>query len=44
MPALPRSPIKFGALCWNQYTEWQGLLAAGRLADLLGYDSIWTWV
>jgi alkanesulfonate monooxygenase SsuD/methylene tetrahydromethanopterin reductase-like flavin-dependent oxidoreductase (luciferase family) len=35
--------IKFGALCWNQYTDWQGLLAAGQLADLLGYDSIWTW-
>jgi alkanesulfonate monooxygenase SsuD/methylene tetrahydromethanopterin reductase-like flavin-dependent oxidoreductase (luciferase family) len=43
MPTPKPSPIKFGANCWNQYTDWQGLLAAGRLADLLGYDSIWTW-
>ena len=35
--------VKFGALCLNQYTDWQGLMAAGQLADLLGYDSIWTW-
>ena len=37
------SPLKLGAICWNQYTDWQGLLAAGQLADLLGYDSLWTW-
>ena len=37
------APIRFGALCWNQYTDWQSLHEAGRLADRVGYDSIWTW-
>ena len=35
--------IKLGALCWNQYAEWPSLLEAGRRADRLGYDSLWTW-
>jgi alkanesulfonate monooxygenase SsuD/methylene tetrahydromethanopterin reductase-like flavin-dependent oxidoreductase (luciferase family) len=35
--------VRLGALCWNQYTEWPALLEAGRLADRLGYDSLWTW-
>ena len=35
--------VKIGALCWNQYTEWPGMLEAGVRADGLGYDSIWTW-
>ena len=35
--------IRLGALCWNQYTEWPSLLAAGRRADALGYDTLWTW-
>jgi alkanesulfonate monooxygenase SsuD/methylene tetrahydromethanopterin reductase-like flavin-dependent oxidoreductase (luciferase family) len=35
--------IKLGALCWNQYTDWPSLLAAGLRADRLGYDSLWTW-
>jgi alkanesulfonate monooxygenase SsuD/methylene tetrahydromethanopterin reductase-like flavin-dependent oxidoreductase (luciferase family) len=34
---------KIGANCWNQYTEWPGLLEAGMRADRLGYDSLWTW-
>jgi alkanesulfonate monooxygenase SsuD/methylene tetrahydromethanopterin reductase-like flavin-dependent oxidoreductase (luciferase family) len=37
------SEVKLGALCWNQYTTWSGLLAAGRRADGAGYDSLWTW-
>jgi len=37
------SQVKFGALCWNQYATWPGLLEAGRRADRLGYDSLWTW-
>jgi hypothetical protein len=36
--------IKIGALCWNQYTDWQSLLQAGIRADRLGYDTLWTWV
>ena len=35
--------IRLGALCWNQYTDWQSLLAAGVRADELGYDHLWTW-
>jgi alkanesulfonate monooxygenase SsuD/methylene tetrahydromethanopterin reductase-like flavin-dependent oxidoreductase (luciferase family) len=35
--------LRLGALCWNQYTDWPSLLAAGRRADELGYDSLWTW-
>lgn len=35
--------VKLGALCWNQYTTWPDLLAAGQRADRLGYDSLWTW-
>ncbi len=35
--------IKIGALCWNQYTDWQSLLQAGIRADELGYTSLWTW-
>jgi alkanesulfonate monooxygenase SsuD/methylene tetrahydromethanopterin reductase-like flavin-dependent oxidoreductase (luciferase family) len=35
--------VKLGALCWNQYTSWPGLLEAGKRAERLGYDSLWTW-
>jgi alkanesulfonate monooxygenase SsuD/methylene tetrahydromethanopterin reductase-like flavin-dependent oxidoreductase (luciferase family) len=35
--------MKFGANCWNQYTDWPSLLVAGVRADRLGYDSLWTW-
>ncbi len=35
--------VKIGALCWNQYTDWQSLLQAGIRADELGYDTLWTW-
>ena len=30
--------VKIGALCWNQYTDWQSLQEAGIRADRLGYD------
>ena len=44
---LPRlcgmTETKFGANCWNQYTDWPSLLEAGVRADRLGYDSLWTW-
>jgi len=35
--------IRFGALAWNQYTDWHDLRQAGARADTLGYDDIWTW-
>ena len=34
--------VRIGALCWNQYTDWAALLAAGVRADRLGYDTLWT--
>jgi alkanesulfonate monooxygenase SsuD/methylene tetrahydromethanopterin reductase-like flavin-dependent oxidoreductase (luciferase family) len=37
------SAVRIGALCWNQYTDWPSLLEAGRRADRLGYDTLWTW-
>jgi F420-dependent oxidoreductase-like protein len=37
------SDVRLGALCWNQYTDWPSLLAAGIRAEALGYDSLWTW-
>ena len=35
--------VTLGALCWNQYTDFPSLLEAGRRADRLGYDTLWTW-
>jgi alkanesulfonate monooxygenase SsuD/methylene tetrahydromethanopterin reductase-like flavin-dependent oxidoreductase (luciferase family) len=35
--------LRLGALCWNQYADWPSLLAAGRRADDLGFDTLWTW-
>src|SRR5262245_31794253 len=35
--------IRFGALCWNQYTEWQPFLDAGIRAERVGFHSLWTW-
>ena len=35
--------VRFGALCWNQYSDWQSLMEAGVRADRLGYDTLWTW-
>ena len=37
------SDVRFGALCWNQYTDWPSFLEAGRRAERLGYDTLWTW-
>lgn len=36
-------PIKFGALCWNQNTDWPSLLEAGIRAERVGFDTLWTW-
>ncbi len=37
------APVRIGALCWNQYTDWPSLREAGVRADRLGFDSLWTW-
>jgi len=42
MPDL-NAPIKLGANCWNQYTDFPSWLAAEQRASSLGYDSLWTW-
>jgi alkanesulfonate monooxygenase SsuD/methylene tetrahydromethanopterin reductase-like flavin-dependent oxidoreductase (luciferase family) len=36
-------PIRLGANCWAQYTDWPTVREAGIRADGLGYDSLWTW-
>ena len=40
---MPSTPLRLGALCWNQYATWPQLLEAGVRADRLGYDTLWTW-
>jgi alkanesulfonate monooxygenase SsuD/methylene tetrahydromethanopterin reductase-like flavin-dependent oxidoreductase (luciferase family) len=35
--------IRLGINLWSQATDWDGFLAAGRLAERLGYDHLWTW-
>ena len=37
------APIKLGANCWNQYTDWASWLAAEQRAERLGFESLWTW-
>jgi len=37
------TPVRLGALCWNQYTTWPALFEAGQRADKLGFDTLWTW-
>ena len=35
--------IRFGALCWNQYTDWPQFLEASLRAERVGFYSLWTW-
>jgi alkanesulfonate monooxygenase SsuD/methylene tetrahydromethanopterin reductase-like flavin-dependent oxidoreductase (luciferase family) len=35
--------VKLGVNLWSQATDWQGFLRAGRRAEELGFDSLWTW-
>ena len=35
--------IRFGIALWPQQTAWQPFLAAARLVDRLGYDTLWAW-
>ena len=37
------SEVKLGINLWSQASEWPAFLAAGRRAEELGYDSLWTW-
>ena len=35
--------VKLGINLWSQASDWPTYLAAGRRADELGYDTLWTW-
>jgi alkanesulfonate monooxygenase SsuD/methylene tetrahydromethanopterin reductase-like flavin-dependent oxidoreductase (luciferase family) len=35
--------ISLGINLWSQGSDWPEFLAAGRAADRLGYDHLWTW-
>ncbi|HYI65802.1 MAG TPA: LLM class flavin-dependent oxidoreductase [Candidatus Limnocylindrales bacterium] len=35
--------MKFGVQFWPQQTTWDQLSEAARVADLAGFDSLWTW-
>jgi alkanesulfonate monooxygenase SsuD/methylene tetrahydromethanopterin reductase-like flavin-dependent oxidoreductase (luciferase family) len=37
------SGVSLGIALWSQATDWLGFLAAGRRAEDLGYDHVWTW-
>jgi alkanesulfonate monooxygenase SsuD/methylene tetrahydromethanopterin reductase-like flavin-dependent oxidoreductase (luciferase family) len=35
--------LKLGINLWSQASDWPTFLAAGRRAEELGYDTLWTW-
>ena len=35
--------LKLGINLWSQASDWPSYLRAGRRADELGYDHLWTW-
>jgi alkanesulfonate monooxygenase SsuD/methylene tetrahydromethanopterin reductase-like flavin-dependent oxidoreductase (luciferase family) len=35
--------LRFGINLWSQASDWPSFLAAGRRAEELGYDHLWTW-
>src|SRR4029453_16620833 len=35
--------VKLGINLWSQAGDWPSFLAAGRRAEALGYDPLWTW-
>jgi alkanesulfonate monooxygenase SsuD/methylene tetrahydromethanopterin reductase-like flavin-dependent oxidoreductase (luciferase family) len=35
--------VKLGINLWSQAGDWPSFLAAGRRAEALGYDHLWTW-
>jgi alkanesulfonate monooxygenase SsuD/methylene tetrahydromethanopterin reductase-like flavin-dependent oxidoreductase (luciferase family) len=37
------SELKLGINLWSQASDWPSFLEAGRRADALGYDHLWTW-
>jgi alkanesulfonate monooxygenase SsuD/methylene tetrahydromethanopterin reductase-like flavin-dependent oxidoreductase (luciferase family) len=37
------SEVRLGVNLWSQSSDWPAFLAAGRHAEELGYDHLWTW-
>ena len=37
------SDLRLGVNLWSQASDWPSFLAAGRRAEELGYDHVWTW-
>jgi alkanesulfonate monooxygenase SsuD/methylene tetrahydromethanopterin reductase-like flavin-dependent oxidoreductase (luciferase family) len=37
------SEVKLGINLWSQASDWPSFLEAGRRAEQLGYDHLWTW-
>jgi alkanesulfonate monooxygenase SsuD/methylene tetrahydromethanopterin reductase-like flavin-dependent oxidoreductase (luciferase family) len=37
------SEVRLGVNLWSQASDWPGFLAAGKRAEELGYDHLWTW-
>ena len=35
--------LKFGINLWSQASDWESFLRAGKRADELGFDHLWTW-
>jgi alkanesulfonate monooxygenase SsuD/methylene tetrahydromethanopterin reductase-like flavin-dependent oxidoreductase (luciferase family) len=35
--------LKLGLALWSQASDWPAFLEAGRMAERLGYDHLWTW-
>ena len=35
--------VRLGINLWSQASDWPGFVAAGRRAEELGYDHLWTW-
>ncbi len=35
--------VRLGVNLWSQASDWPAFLAAGRRAEELGYDHLWTW-
>ena len=35
--------LKLGLNLWSQASDWPSFLAAGHLAERVGYDHVWTW-
>ena len=35
--------LRLGVALWSQASDWPSFLAAGRRAEELGYEHLWTW-